>query len=296
VNVGDEGDTHLEAAAEAKYNPLPLVSVPNEISAEAPEQPEGRGEPPVRWSDLWPVALLIIGLVIAVGAPFVTARLDEHRAESYLLTWTALAAAFSATTFAFLIGLAWDRRQRTLVEQSELEADRRRQEADLKAEDDRRALEAKRRFAAIGLELEHLKATLDRCADQGKYKYFFPSFPTGSWEAASSPLGIIVANYGLMAELSTFYGQVAELQWRLRFKANAWVEDETINPIIDALVEQMRGSVDGLIRHVQHQTVSPDVERVHREVAPVAGLRPLTRAIRGLTVGRQRLPTADRES
>lgn len=235
------------------------------------------------WNDYWPVVLLVGGLVVAIVTPFFAARIADHgTSEAHKLTWTALSAAFSATTFAFLIGLAWDRRQRAIAEAREVAAEERRKQAEIEAEQERRAVEAKRRFGAILLELERLKATLERCSDQGQYKYFFPDLPTGTWDAANESLGQISSNYSLIADLSIFYGEVAELQWRLRFKANAWVEDAAINPIIDALVVQMLEGVEDLVKRVRKQVVDPDVARIHAEApAPVlARRRQLTGAIR----------------
>lgn len=235
------------------------------------------------WNDYWPVVLLICGLIAAVITPFFAANISgEEHSEPYFLTWTALAAAFSATTLAFLIGLAWDRRQRAIAEAREVAAEERRKQAEIEAEQERRTVEAKRRFGAILLELERLKATLERCGDQSQYKYFFPDLPTGTWDAANESLGQISSNYSLIADLSIFYGEVNELQWRLRFKANAWVEDAAINPIIDALVLQMLEGVDDLVKRVRKQVVDPDVARIHAEApAPVlAKRRQLTGAIR----------------
>src|SRR5919202_567494 len=238
----------------------------------------------------WPVVALVVALIGAIVGPLLAARIsEEHSTEPQLLTWTALAAAFSATTLAFLVTLAWDRRQRGIEEQKQLAAEQRRAQQELEAEQERRGTEAKRRFSAILLELERLKGTLERCREQGKYKYFFPDLPTGSWEAANERLGVIVSDYALMADLSIFYGEVDELQWRLRFKANAWVEDAAINPIIDALVETMLESLEDLLHRVRKQTVNPDVARIHAEVAggPTPARKVVTRAIRGVTVGRK---------
>src|SRR5919202_173582 len=238
----------------------------------------------------WPVVALVVALIGAIVGPLLAARIsEEHSTEPQLLTWTALAAAFSATTLAFLVTLAWDRRQRGIEEQKQLAAEQRRAQQELEAEQERRTVEAKRRFSAILLELERLKGTLEKCREQAKYKYFFPDLPAGSWEAANERLGVICSNYALMADLSIFYGEVDELQWRLRFKANAWVEDAAINPIIDALVEQMVEGVQDLLHRGRKQVVDPDVARIHTEMAEQAAptRRVVTRAIRGLTAGRR---------
>jgi hypothetical protein len=242
------------------------------------------------WSDNWPVIALAIALIGAIVGPLLAAAINpEHASETQKLTWTALAAAFSATTLAFLVTLAWDRRQRRIEEQKEVLAEQRRAVAAIEAEQESRSTEAKRRFSAILLELERLKSTLEKCREQSKYKYFFPDLPSGSWEAANERLGVICSNYAVIADLSIFYGEVDELQWRLRFKANAWVEDAAINPIIDALVEQMIEGVQDLLHRVRKQVVDPDVARLHTEVVdqPTPSRKVVTRAIRGITAGRR---------
>jgi hypothetical protein len=243
------------------------------------------------WTDVWPLVFLVVGLGAAIGLPFLA--VDHWDTE-----WTVpgLIGSFSATTFAFLIGLAWDRRQRTAEDRKEAAAEEARQIAALEAEQERRRVEAKRRFGALALELDRLKATIDRTTQQSKYKYFLPDLPTGTWRAAGAPLGMIINNYALMADLSTFYGQVSELQWRLRFKAQPGVDVEALNPIIDALTEQMLVDVDGLLKEVRKQIVEPDVARIDGtgdETGTLVGRRQLTRAIRAMTTfDRPLTPTA----
>jgi hypothetical protein len=233
------------------------------------------------WFDRWPFGLLLAVVVVAVAAPVLTA-LYYSQSE----TWTAMATGFSATSLAFLIALAWDRRQRAIAELREVEAERRRDEAVRTAEQERRETEAKRRFSAIALELERIQASLTRTVEeQQRYTYFFPDLPSGSWGAASAPLGMILSNYGLMADLSTFYGHVDELRWRLRFKAQPGVEDDAIAPIIDALARQMLNDVAVLLAHVRRQVASPDVRRVSDEAGGhVVARRQLTGAIRAVDV------------
>jgi hypothetical protein len=243
------------------------------------------------WTDVWPVVFLVVGLACAIALPFLA--VDRWDTE-----WTVpgLIGSFSATTFAFLIGLAWDRRQRTAEDRKEALVEEARKLAELDAEQEARTLEAKRRFGALALELERLKATIDRTMQQSKYKYFLPDLPTGTWRAAGAPLGTIINNYALMADLSTFYGQVSELQWRLRFKAQPGVDAEALNPIIDALTEQMLKDVDSLLTRVRKQTVDPDVAHIDGagdDVGSLVGRRQLTRAIRALTTFERELtPTA----
>lgn len=234
------------------------------------------------WFDRWPFGLLIVVVLVSVVAPFVTSAV-----WGAANTWTSLATNFSATMLAFLIALAWDRRQRAYAELQEHEAERRREEVARAREHERRETEAKRRFSAIELELERLRTSLERTVDeQGRYRYFFPDLPSGSWLAGSGPLGMIISNYGLMADLSTFYGHVAELQWRLRFKAQVGVDDAAINPIIDALATEMLRDVAVLLTHVRRQVEQPDVQPITDELGGyVVARRQRTGAIRTTDFG-----------
>lgn len=234
------------------------------------------------WFDSWPFGLLIVAILISILTPALTAYY-----YSGANTWTSLATNFSATSVAFLIALAWDRRQRAYAEIQEVEAERRREEAARAREQERRETEAQRRFSAIALELERIQTSLKRTVDeQQNYRYFFPDLPSGSWQAGSGPLGMIIANYGLMADLSTFYGHVAELQWRLRFKAQAGVDDAALSPIIGALAAQMLNDAAVLLSHVRRQIAQPDVQPVGDDSGGhVVARRQMTGAIRALDLG-----------
>jgi hypothetical protein len=242
------------------------------------------------WFDRWPLGLLLITVVVSVVTPVLSASWYGGSA-----TWPSMITNFAATSIAFMIALAWDRRQRAQMELVEAEAEQRRAAADLRLEQERRETEATRRFSAIVLELERLQRSLQRTVEeQQRYKYFFPDLPAGSWRAGGGPLGMIISNYGLMADLSTFYGHVAELQWRLRFKAQAGVDEAAVNPIIDALASQMLGDVATLLGQVRKQVSRPDVTPVQGEGGGlVVARRQLTGAIRAVSFDRE-APLADR--
>lgn len=247
------------------------------------EESEQRRRPEIDfWFDRWPLGLLFLVVVVSIVTPVLTAAFYSG-AE----TWPQMATGFSATVLAFLIALAWDRRQRTLLELRENEAERRREEAGRLAEHERRETEAQRRFSAIALELERIQSSLQRTVDeQQAYKYFFPDLPSGSWAAGSGPLGVIISNYGLMADLSTFYGHVSELQWRLRFKAQPGVDEAAVSPIIDALAKQMLSDVAVLLTQVRRQVSEPDVRPLADDPGGlVVARRQLTGAIRAVDFG-----------
>ena len=81
---------------------------------------------------------------------------------------------------------------------------------------------------------------------------------------------MIVSDYELMADLATFYGHVEELRWRLRFKADAAVDEEAVNPIIATFVNQMADAVDVLLEQVREQIVNPQVEQIVGAPQPAA--------------------------
>jgi hypothetical protein len=230
-----------------------------------------------------PFEVLILSLLAAIIAPIIAAFFYTGE-----IIWPLVICGYSGAALAFLTALAWDRHSRLQEEARQAEAERRRTEERLAQEQERRVIEAKRRFGALELELLRLKASIDRTArEQQQYKHFFPDLPTGSWQAASGPLGLIVSDYELMADLATFYGHVEELRWRLRFKADASVDEQAVNPIITTFVSQMADAVDVLLEQVREQIVDPQVEQVvgahrHRPTR-VTRTRQFTGAIRAQT-------------
>jgi hypothetical protein len=225
--------------------------------AATPDAPHER-----RWFDVFhstrPLQLLILALAAAVVLPFIGARLYTGE-----IMWPLEIAGFSGAALAFTAALFWDRHLRFQDEVKQTEDERRRARQRLQAEQEQRVVEAKRRFGALEVELTRLKANIERTKrEHHEYKHFFPDLPAGSWAVASGPLGVIVADYELMADLATFYGHVEELRWRLRFKADAAVDAEAVNPIITTFVSQMEDAVNVLLEQVREQIVNPQVEQI----------------------------------
>jgi hypothetical protein len=242
--------------------------------------------PKSRWFDLFhstrPLQLLVLSLLAAIVLPIVGAH--YYTGE---IMWPLVIGGYSGAALAFTTALFWDRHSRLQDEVRQSEAERRRAAERLQQEQDRRVLEAKRRFGALELELERLKASIERTKrEQADYKHFFPDLPTGSWTAASGPLGLIVSDYELMADLATFYGHVEELRWRLRFKADASVDEKLVSPIIATFVSQMADAVDDLLEQVKEQIENPSVEQVvgaPQRPTRVVRTRQFTGAIRAQT-------------
>jgi hypothetical protein len=252
---------------------------------------QGTSTPLDFWVDRWPSGLLAVVLIVSVAGPTLTAVFWGGSS-----TWPSLSTGFAATAIAFLVALAWDRRQREAADHKEAEAEARRMQAAKEAEQERRESEARRRFSAIVLELERLRSSLERTVEeQHLYKYFFPDLPSGSWRAGSGGLGMIIENFGLMADLSTFYGHVEELQWRLRFKAEVGVDEPAVSPIIEALARQMLNDVSVLLAQVRRQVANPDVTPIQGGEGGglVVARRQLTGAIRAVDFRRQPAAAAE---
>jgi hypothetical protein len=227
-----------------------------------------------------PLQLLILALVVAVIAPILGAQ--WYTGE---IMWPLVIGGYSGAALAFTAALFWDRHLRLQDDVRQAEADRRRVSERLALEQERRVVEAKRRFGALELELTRLQASIERATrEQHNYKHFFPDLPTGSWAAASAPLAVIVSDYELMADLATFYGHVDELRWRLRFKADPAVDEEAIHPIITTFVNQMAVAVEALLEQVREQVETPQVEQIvgapPQSKRRVARTRQFTGAIR----------------
>jgi hypothetical protein len=241
-------------------------------------------------SGAWAWTLVLLGIALAVGTPFFSSVWYGAN-----LTWPALATSFSSTFLAFLVALAWDRHQRQIADRKEDAAAAQRVAEAQRAETARRELEARRRFAAIELELERVEASLRRTMEEGdRYTYFFPDLPTGSWRASGGHLGVIVANYALMADLSTFYGQVEEMRWRLRFKASNAGAHEEVAALITALARELLLDVRHLRSAVAKQIEEPEVEP---SLAPAESLlaarRQLTETIRTIDLAAGLPPTGE---
>jgi hypothetical protein len=242
------------------------------------------------WYDFFhstrPLQALLFTLAAAIILPILGAR--WYTGE---IMWPLFIAGYAGAALAFTTALFWDRHSRLEDEVRQREADRQRAAERLREEQERRMVEARRRFGALELELARLKTSIDRTKlEQHHYKHFFPDLPTGSWEAASGPLAVIVSDYELMADLSTFYGHVQELRWRLRFKAQPDTDDAMVNSMIDTLAAQMADGVDTLLEQVREQIQNPQVEHIvgapQTQRPPTSGVarrRQFTGAIRAQT-------------
>jgi hypothetical protein len=99
-----------------------------------------------------------------------------------------------------------------------------------------------------------------------------PQLLRGSWGANAQPLSVLCAEADLIGDLSTFYGRVEELQWRLRYRAEALFagQMETITGMTQPLGIQMQQEVRDMIKRVEQQIADPSVQE-YGQVVRVGG-------------------------
>ena len=73
--------------------------------------------------------------------------------ETGEIIWPLVIGGYSGAALAFITALIWDRHSRLQDEARQTEAERRHDAERLQQEQDRRVIEAKRRFGALELEL-----------------------------------------------------------------------------------------------------------------------------------------------
>jgi hypothetical protein len=91
-----------------------------------------------------PLQLLLLALVAAIVAPIVGAH--YYTGE---IMWPLVIGGYSGAALAFTAALFWDRHSRLQDDVRQAEAERRRTQERLQAEQERRVVEAKRRIGAL---------------------------------------------------------------------------------------------------------------------------------------------------
>lgn len=204
-------------------------------------------------------------LVAAVGGALIVLVFGN---EPYLIE---LAAGFGASLLAFAVALAWEHRR----EQRELERELARHEhaiaAEVAAAQKKAKEEIARRLEAVHDELEvnerGLAALLEQFSQLRSGGAFVPVLPLlldGAWKANAPGLGRILEPF-LHSALVIFYGELEELRFRVRYRAEA--KTEQLNQSIDELARslarklEMDGERRGLLKWVYDEKLSPSLDR-----------------------------------
>jgi hypothetical protein len=202
------------------------------------------------------------GVGIALFALASTWTVDRYGGASY---WPSLLATLVAVVLAFEFER---RRERRALERAEESLTRRRE------------TEARKRLLALQDELERNQISIDGIAKElqhvppGVFALIHPQLLDGTWSSSGERLGDLLAEYDLVARVSTFYGRLEELRWRVRYRTQA--SDSAVDTMTLALAVEMQPEVAELIKKVQAQERAPEVRPVGvTHVASLSGgIRP----------------------
>jgi hypothetical protein len=184
---------------------------------------------------------------------FVLAALSAWTADRYggASYWPSLLATLVAVVLAFEFER---RRERRALGRAEVSLMRRRE------------TEARKRLLALQAELEKNQISIDGIVNElqhvppGVFALIHPQLLDGSWSSSGERLGDLLAEYDLVARLSTFYGRLEELRWRIRYRTQA--QDTAIDPMTQDLAVEMQSEVVKLIEKVQAEASAPEVRPV----------------------------------
>lgn len=221
------------------------------------------------WQRSWAVPFTVLALILAVALPLFAAS-----KWSGVYTWPGLIGNFTATVFAFLIALSWDRRARRIEESREADRERsnrardeagqlERDRAAAKAELARRRSEAVQRLAPLLYELDENTRSLAALEAVNRRTLALPPIRSGAWKANGAALGALLADYELMSELSMLYDELEDFRWLLRRQAETLHTDDLreLWAEISARVPQLRERAATLHVRVVQQHETPDLDR-----------------------------------
>ncbi len=196
-----------------------------------------------------------VWLLVAVGAfvGLTIVVLDRYGGLPY---WPALATEFGASLAAFMLALEWEaHRERAALARAEKSANAARHS------------EARKRLLALEGELKRNKVSIDMLAVRLPERprgvvddLLHPELLDGAWSSSGERLGDLLAEYGLVGELATFYGRLEELRWRIRHRTHA--RDSYLDGMTKGLAEEMQGEVASLLERVATQAADPEVRTV----------------------------------
>lgn len=190
---------------------------------------------------------------IAIYAAVSAWTIDRYGAA---LFWPAFVTQFGATLLAVVLAFAIENRreQRALVAADENLTQRRQ-------------AEARKRLLALGDELEKNQVSISEIvkgiedeAPDGQFKLVHPQLLGGTWASSGERLGDLLQQYELVARLSTFYGRLEELRWRVRHRTE--VMSDRMDRMTLALAKELVGEVAGLLDDVRAQEPNPVIRPV----------------------------------
>jgi hypothetical protein len=219
--------------------------------------------------------LFVLGAAVAVGLPLWFEFVLDKRYSGPNL-WPGMVGNFTASFAAFLLALAWDRRQRQQEREQEETARAAELERETENERGRRATDARRLLEIVVVELAHNRKVVRTFATTTVgMAPLADHLRTGAWARSADVLSRILSRPDLIAKASGLYDRLAELQWRLRFVAeasgSAYRQNELPDVInqTDLLARSIDKDFDEIHELLKRQAESPDVDLlgIRREIA-----------------------------
>jgi heme exporter protein D len=215
-------------------------------------------------------------------------------------TWPGFIGNFAATVIAFLVALAWDRRKRREEMQQEDDRERARDERKRDAQEkeaqdeqvrelERRRDEAIRRLSPVLSEIRRNLESLRDLKQATARTFSFPTLSAGAWTTNAMPLASLLADYGLISDLSNFYDELLDLRWLNQFRAQTHHTQDLseLASEVTSRATKLCAIAEDLEKRVLAQHEVPDLDRsaVFRRmgfnvVSSVAELPEVTRAVR----------------
>lgn len=213
--------------------------------------------------------LILLAALVAVGSSIWAG--EEYGGAALL---PGLIGNFGASLLAFMLALSWERSRER--KQAATDAERSRHEDEKTASDlqARRATEVRRRLEPIREELRRNRASLDDLstglADDPNIRVLHPELLDGAWSSNAPRLSELVADYDFIADLSSTFGRIEELRWRLRQRtatiavmAGSDVArglEQALRNMTRPLVTELLEEVDDLLKRVGAQIDDPQVQ------------------------------------
>ena len=231
--------------------------------------------------------MLLVVAAMVVGADLVV---HDYGGDSF---FPGLVAGFIGTFLAFVLAL-WSEGVR---ERLQLKRDADRLEESRKSEIQRRLKAVDAELDKNAESLEIVVSGLDPVAAARSWRaalgsripakgpvLLMPQLLDRAWAANAPRLAALVADYELIADLSTTYGRIEELRWRLRLRAE-WARDARFRRRLDTmtlpLAEDLTTEVADLRARVQKAADDPHVQTLgllHTVTATAA----VSRAVAGM--------------
>jgi hypothetical protein len=218
--------------------------------------------------------LFLLGTAAAVGLPLWFEFVLDKRYRGPNL-WPGMVGNFTASFAAFVLALAWDRRQRQQEREHEETARAEQLEREVEEERGRRETYARRLLAIAVDQLTHNREVVRtlrlRTVEHSPLAYHLR---TGAWVRSADVLSRILSRPDLIARASGLYDRLGELQWRLRFIAEASgvaYRQNELRDIIhqtDLLVRSIDDDFDDIRQRSQQEAESPTVDLlgIRREI------------------------------